>query len=228
MNDKVLTLGYPSTLGTGSRSGYPFNQIFSEVREVTPRDVFNKIVDAVVIWGGGDISPSLYGKPISKRTSAQTKLGYRDEIERDIVDAAFHSGIPVIGVCRGAQLVCAMSGGVLVQDVNGHHSNHAIRLKSGRSINTTSIHHQMMFPFDLDQKDYDILAWSENKLSARYVMTDTDIREDIPLEPEIIYFKNTNSLAIQGHPEFADVNTDFVQESLALVSKLLNGELNHD
>lgn len=220
-----MILGYPSTIGTGQPSGYPFDQLFTEVREVTPPQIMNGEVDALVIWGGSDISPTLYGEPASAHSQSYAVLSHRDQVETALFDAAHISGIPILGICRGAQLVCALSGGKLVQDVTGHHSNHAIRLKSGRSITTTSIHHQMMYPFGLEPEAYDLLAWSEAPLSSLYVMSDTDIRDTIEVEPEIIYFKNTNSLAIQGHPEFASLGSDFVQHVLSLTSKLLKGTL---
>src|SRR5438067_2150266 len=80
--------------------------------------------DGLVIWGGADISPSIYGEPVGPRTGAGHEPSFRDRTEMAAVDAAIKVGIPLIGVCRGAQLMCAMSGGKLVQDVQGHMGSH--------------------------------------------------------------------------------------------------------
>ena len=219
----VLTLGYPSTLGTGSRRCDPFDQIYGRTLEVTGADVTAGKVDAVVIWGGADISPSLYGQPASQMTHARAELSSRDEIEADIFHSAVSAGVPIIGVCRGAQLACALSGGKLVQHVGGHGGSHPITLSDGGSIVTTSVHHQMMFPFDMPVDDWNLLAWTKDKLSASYVLTDDDIRQEIPCEPEIVWFPKTRALAIQGHPEFDTEDSPFVQHCLDLVRKFILG-----
>lgn len=220
-----LTLGYASTLGTGSPSGYPFDDVFDEVRQVTPEQIFNREVDALVLWGGADISPSIYKAQVSKRNQAGPDLSQRDQIETALFNAAQAVGIPVIGVCRGAQLVCAMSGGLLVQDVQNHSGDHMMDTVCGLQMETTSIHHQMMYPFNMPKDSWDLLAWTAGKLSVTYVLDDEDVRTNIPCEPEVVWFPQTKSLAIQGHPEFAPSTSDFVQYTLRLVRKLILPEI---
>lgn len=73
-------------------------------------------VDGVVIGGGDDISPDLYGG----RLVASARLDPdRDAMERAIVAAAFEAGKPVLGVCRGAQMLNVALGGTLHQDAYG-------------------------------------------------------------------------------------------------------------
>src|SRR5690606_672745 len=67
----------------------------------------------------------------------------------------------------------------------------------------TSTHHQMMFPYNLDKIKYEILAWSSKFKSKTYLNGDN---EEIKLpekfvEPEIVFYNDSNSLCIQGHPE---------------------------
>jgi GMP synthase-like glutamine amidotransferase len=219
-------LGYPRFIGTGSRSAYPFNAVFTGgAREVTGDNIRAGDVDGLVIWGGADISPSLYNEDVAPQTGATELLSSRDEAEREVFQAAVEVGIPIIGVCRGAQLVCALSGGKLVQDVDNHHGNHTMITDKGDQIVTTSIHHQMMFPFKLSEEEYRLLAWSEEKRSGLYIMNSTETMMDIPVEPEVIYFRKTRALAIQGHPEFADRHSPFVQYSVNLARQLLEGTL---
>ena len=73
-------------------------------------------VDALVVGGGDDISPDFYGGEIV--TTARLDLA-RDELEHDLVDAAARRGIPVLGVCRGAQMINVAMGGSLEQDAYG-------------------------------------------------------------------------------------------------------------
>lgn len=211
-------------VGMGTGDFQPFDQVWERGLRVTPAAILNGDCDGLVIWGGADISPSIYNEPVGPRTGAGERPSYRDVIEMDAVNAAIKMGIPLIGVCRGAQLLCAMSGGKLVQDVQGHMGSHAMRTADGRSIITTSVHHQMMYPFNLDDDEYDLIAWSEKPRSLTYMGVDTEPMKDFNggiVEPEVVYFHKTNALCIQGHPEFTDPTDPFVTYCMDLVKEYL-------
>jgi gamma-glutamyl-gamma-aminobutyrate hydrolase PuuD len=70
-------------------------------------------LDGVVLTGGPDISPDRYGAPLHPRTGALHPE--RDAAEIAILYRALESGIPVLGVCRGAQLLNVALGGTLTQ-----------------------------------------------------------------------------------------------------------------
>jgi putative glutamine amidotransferase len=72
-------------------------------------------VDAVVINGGGDVAPERYGALRHPRTYGVHER--RDGFEIELVRAAADRGVPVLGVCRGIQLVNVALGGTLVQHV---------------------------------------------------------------------------------------------------------------
>ena len=67
--------------------------------------------DVLLIWGGEDISPSLYGKKVSRETHASEEPSRRDRIEWALMQRAKELNIPIIGICRGAQMLCASAGG---------------------------------------------------------------------------------------------------------------------
>lgn len=73
-------------------------------------------VDGIIIGGGDDISPDLYGGRLV--TSARIDTA-RDEMEQALVHAALDSGKPVLGICRGSQMLNVASGGTLHQDAYG-------------------------------------------------------------------------------------------------------------
>ncbi len=72
-------------------------------------------LDGLLLSGGGDIAPDLYGQ------AAHPKLGRveraRDEFELALVTAALVRGLPILGICRGAQALGVALGGELVQDI---------------------------------------------------------------------------------------------------------------
>lgn len=70
-------------------------------------------VDGVIVGGGDDISPTLYGGEIRAEVRLDRR---RDAMERDILRAALADGAPVLGICRGAQMLNVVLGGTLHQD----------------------------------------------------------------------------------------------------------------
>lgn len=79
-----------------------------------PRDL--DAVDAVVIGGGDDISPDIYGGELVRSARLDPA---RDAMERALVTGAAARRIPVLGVCRGAQMINVARGGSLHQDAYG-------------------------------------------------------------------------------------------------------------
>lgn len=96
--------------------------------------------DGLVLTGGQDISPSLYGQECKVSYSPSvTGIGeaynrpallrpdkHRDNIEKATYRAAREKGIPVLGICRGMQLINVAEGGSLNQEIEGDALDHAI------------------------------------------------------------------------------------------------------
>ena len=78
-------------------------------------------IDGLYIAGGYDVDPAAYGASAHSQTDAP-RVG-RDAWETALFDGACVIGLPVLGVCRGAQVVNVARGGTLIQhlpDVVGH------------------------------------------------------------------------------------------------------------
>jgi putative glutamine amidotransferase len=129
----------------------------------------------------------------------------RDEFEWHFMQQAVKVGCPIIGVCRGAQMLCALAGGYLIQDVDGHGTAHEVDTYDGKTLVVSSVHHQMMAPWDVE---HEMVAWSRLRLSPENY-TDVnaageDIQVQVPCEPEFVYFPKVKGFAIQWHPEFME------------------------
>ncbi|MBW1602139.1 gamma-glutamyl-gamma-aminobutyrate hydrolase family protein [Streptomyces sp. JJ66] len=75
-------------------------------------------LDALVIAGGPDVDPARYGAGRDPRTGPPAAA--RDAWELALLDAALAAGVPVLGVCRGMQLLNVARGGTLAQHLDGH------------------------------------------------------------------------------------------------------------
>ncbi len=70
-------------------------------------------LDGLLLTGGGDIDPARYGAEVAPETAAVDPD--RDEVELGLVQAALDRGLPVLAICRGAQLLNVALGGTLHQ-----------------------------------------------------------------------------------------------------------------
>lgn len=194
-NYKVFVVGYGKSYGSWI--------------EGQPVDTMEE-ADVVVLTGGEDISPKIYNEPAGRNTaygSSKTQLSTRDSMEVAAYEQAVKLGKVIWGTCRGAQLICALNGGKLIQDMD-HGSSHKIHFYDGRySCVTNTLHHQMVYPYNLKNKeDYFVLANSYGL--STYYLDGNDRPMEMPdrteggiiKEPEFVYYPKTKALGIQGHP----------------------------
>ena len=102
--------------GTG---GIPM--LLPPVGEPGAADVVVARLDGLVISGGADVDPAAYGAEPHERTADWRPD--RDAWEAALLTAAEARGLPVLGVCRGMQVMAVHAGGVLDQhtpDLVGH------------------------------------------------------------------------------------------------------------
>ena len=207
----------------GPMNPFPFDKVFPEFQSIATHGIEG--CDAVLFWGGTDIHPSIYGAKRNFHSGASLHgLSKRDEFELKAMTWCKANDIPIIGVCRGAQLACAFSGGSLAQHVTGHGRDHMMSTLLDGEMMTTSSHHQMMNPAGTDGV---ILAWSTHRLSNCYqgeTMVDiVSMKETV--EPEIVWWPSTKALGIQGHPEWCKTHEEpFVQLCNKYVRRYCFGE----
>ena len=84
-----------------------------EVSE-SPRKLVNEL-DGILLTGGGDVDPVLYGE--SRHETVEDAEPGRDEFEIDLATRAVADDVPLLAICRGAQVLNVAAGGTLVQDI---------------------------------------------------------------------------------------------------------------
>lgn len=170
------------------------------VRE--PDDVLDR-VDGLILAGGADIDPSMYGAQPHQET--RETVPARDRAEIALTRRAVERDIPVLGICRGMQLINVALGGTLhqhVPDVVGNHehrrrlgtfdgSDHQVRLKpgslaaraSGQELHDTKSHHHQ----------------SVARLGEGLVITGVSALDELPEAIEAP--ERRFVLGVQWHPE---------------------------
>jgi putative glutamine amidotransferase len=154
----ALTLSRPSALQDASHRRYrdALERAGADVVVLHPGDPIPGDVDGVCLSGGGDIESARYG---ALDTACADVDPDRDALEIEIARAAIARDLPVLGICRGFQVLNVVQGGSLVQDVPGHrpeereglveHGDVALRPGSrlaratgGTALTVNSRHHQ--------------------------------------------------------------------------------------
>jgi putative glutamine amidotransferase len=80
----------------------------------SPRDVIGTL-DGLLLTGGGDVNPAWYGE--ERHPTLHDAEPGRDEFEIDLARRAVDADLPVLAICRGAQVLNVATGGSLVQDI---------------------------------------------------------------------------------------------------------------
>lgn len=155
--------------------------------------------DLVMFTGGEDVHPSIYEEPIGAYTHSNIK---RDLAESADYETAILNDKPLIGICRGAQFICAKAGGRLVQHQQNPQSIHPIITREGMELLITSSHHQAMFPYEMQKDEYKLIGWTEGMSKMHLNGLNKEISDTPFKEAEIVYFPKQNALGIQGHPEW--------------------------
>jgi putative glutamine amidotransferase len=171
------------------------------------------ICDGLLITGGRDVATQLYGQ--SPHTTVECELLSVDEMDIALIKAFHQQNKPILGICRGQQVINVAFGGTLIQDIPTTHpsqinhvqtttrffTSHEVRVIPGTKLSellpastaVNSLHHQAI---DQLAHGFTVSAYA-----------DDDIIEAI---------EYNNILAVQWHPEglLADENHLKIFQSL--------------
>jgi len=184
-------------------------------------------LDALVLQGGSDLSPCSYGADYLDQ-SRWPGDKVRDQYELSLVDHFFQAGKPILGICRGAQLLNVYFGGTLWQDISMQcatsvvhrdpaaydHNCHPIVFEKGGFLErvyqeckqpyVNSVHHQ-----------------SINALGADLRVEARSLEDDIIEAFRHANFENQFVLGIQWHPEFSPTLENKVIDADLLMNQFI-------
>jgi putative glutamine amidotransferase len=162
-------------------------------------------LDGVLLPGGGDIDPARYGEellPICGTIEPE-----RDGLEIPLARLALDEGKPILGICRGMQLLNVATGGTLYQDISAQRpdapphpttdyqgkrdrTSHEIEIQPGSAVATimgttrhavNSFHHQAV---KQPGSGVEILAWSEDGIPEAMMVSGHPFAIAVQFHPE--------------------------------------------
>jgi putative glutamine amidotransferase len=174
------------------------------------------VVDGLLFTGGEDVAPAYYGEAADARCQEPDRE--RDLFEIHLARAALEQETPVLGICRGLQLLNVAAGGTLYQDVAcrpgtlAHHSAktenrqnliHHVRIHPGTRLHAimgvtesqvTSTHHQ--FVKDLAPRLQATAEAAEDGIVEAIERSDHPFLVAVQWHPERMYRKHPEHLAL--------------------------------
>lgn len=182
--------------------GIPYIIPFNDNEAVTVAQVAQ--LDALILSGGHDVAPWNYGE------ESQQKIGMiwpaRDRFDMRLLGQAERTRIPVLGICRGAQLINVAHGGSLYQDISYrqaptlkhnqghtpdlptqtvtlHQGSHLASLFSSPTLRVNSFHHQLIKKLG---QNLTAVAWAQDGVIEAFENRDASII-GVQWHPEMLH-----------------------------------------
>ncbi len=186
-------------------------------------------LDGLVLGGGSDISPEYYGEELRELAAGDTRQRFReklislllflvralfsvklrqpprdparDELEKELCLYALKRGLPLLGICRGAQLINVTAGGTLFQDTRDFYTEtphiQTILPRKYINIDTDSLLHRVL---ELDSATINSLHnQAINRPGKDICVSARDLNGIIQA---IEHRRHPFAIGVQWHPEY--------------------------
>lgn len=168
-----------------------------------------KLCDGFLITGGQDVNPRLYNEKISEKCGEISEV--RDFMDSYILKYAMKKDIPLLGICRGAQIMNASMGGTLYQDLEseyGSNTNHHMDFPYDREVHKVKIITNSLLEKILNKELIGVNSYHHQaikKLSSHFL--EAGISDDGLVEA-IYSPKHKFILGVQWHPEYSFLKSE--------------------
>jgi putative glutamine amidotransferase len=192
------------------RAGATVKWIELENTEIAVVETLN--CDGLLLPGGADIEPVLYSRQREEKCGKPNEL--RDKNEFEMLNAFIKTGKPVLGICRGFQLINVACGGTLYQDIgNIKKCCHSDFLKRAKSIHKVAITENTRLYKIFDKKEVGVNSLHHQAIETTGEnLTISAVSEDGFVEA-LELNNHPFCIAVQWHPEHMSKN-DSLQQKL--------------
>ena len=178
------------------------NTVILDAYRISNTDSILALADGIIITGGEDINPLLYNDTSNLKLCGDIDHR-RDTLEKKLFDYAFENKIPLIGVCRGMQMINVASGGSLYGDIPSEIGTEVIHRNNGEVMHEIALTESCPLIFPEGQDTFMVNSWHHQGLKNIPDGINVVARSFDGL-PEAIYIDerlHPFMIAVQFHPE---------------------------
>ena len=180
--------------------------IFIDMYSVKNQDSMNYFLNkanGIIISGGEDVHPSLYGK-VSEINRCGTIDTYRDSLEIKMIKFALQNNIPLLGICRGLQIMNVAQNGSLIIDIPTDIGSQKLHRNNGKTYHTVFLD-TASYLYSITKIDSGEVYSNHHQAIARLAETFkiSSFAKDKVIESIELQDTTTHQfvLAVQWHPE---------------------------
>ena len=164
-----------------------------------------KSASGIIITGGEDVHPSLYGKEDEVRKCEAVDL-YRDTLEVMLIRYAKKKKIPLLGICRGEQILNVVLGGSLYTDIPTDIQNAVIHRNDSKTAKHKVVIDSLSLLYRITKVGFGLVNSNHHQcvdfLSKK--LKPSARTEDNVIEAIEFKRRRWNALGVQWHPEHLD------------------------
>ena len=178
------------------------NIIILDAYTIKNTDSILQLADGIILTGGEDINPLEYNNTTNLKVCGDINHK-RDTLERKLFDFALDNKIPLIGVCRGMQMMNVASGGTLYGDIPTEIGTEVIHRNNGEVYHEIALCDTSTLIFPIETDTIMVNSWHHQGLKImpnhlRVIARSFDgLAEAVVMDKSIHPFM----IAVQFHPE---------------------------
>ena len=178
------------------------NTIILDAYTIKNTDSILALADGIILTGGEDINPLQYNDTINQKVCGTINFS-RDTLERKLFDFALEHKVPLIGVCRGMQMMNVASGGTLYGDIPTEIGTIVIHRNNGEVKHEISIIDTCSLIFPIGTDTFMVNSWHHQGLKDISENLRIIARSFDGLPEAVVMEKSTHPfmIAVQFHPE---------------------------
>ena len=178
------------------------NVIILDAYTIKNTDSILALADAIILTGGEDINPLEYNDTANIKVCGTINFS-RDTLERKLFDFAFKNKLPLVGVCRGMQMMNVASGGSLYGDIPSEIGTTVIHRNNGEVMHEIAIVDTCSLIFPEGTDTIMVNSWHHQGLKIMPNHLRVIARSFDGLPEAVVMEKSTHPfmIAVQFHPE---------------------------
>ena len=178
------------------------NTVILDAYTISNTDSILALADGIILTGGEDINPLLY-RDSTNLEVCETINFNRDTLELKLIRYAFQNQIPLIGVCRGMQLINVATGGTLYGDIPSQLGMEVVHRNNGEVMHEITLLKECPFIFPEGTNSFMVNSWHHQGLknvskSIKVVAKSSDGLPEAIIVDESVH---PYMVAVQFHPE---------------------------